>query len=165
MSNLETTKQEFDTYKHLHENDKSLATEMQEKLDAAKAEYRSQLERLKHQHKMDISSLKKECEGRIIQVKASFKEEINQCQKEKLEAQKKYHDLDEENQKLLQNLENEKNRFAALMDQVKALNLQVSQNANKLEIVEQEKLELKKNAKSKEWEIERLRAEMEEMKR
>ena len=103
MSKLETTKQEFDTYKHLHENDKSLATEMQEKLDAAKAEYRSQLERLKHQHKMDISSLKKECEGRIIQVKASFKEEINQCQKEKLEAQKKYHDLDEENQKLLQN--------------------------------------------------------------
>ena len=72
--------------------------------------------------------------------------------------------MDEENQKLLQNLENEKNRFAALMDQVKALNLQVSQNANKLEIVEQEKLELKKNAKSKEWEIERLRAEMEEMK-
>ena len=46
--------------------------------------------------------------------------------KEKLEAQKKCHDLDEENQKLLQNLENEK-RFAALMDQVKALNLQVSQ--------------------------------------
>ena len=39
--------------------------------------------------------------------------------KRKIRSTKKYHDLDEENQKLLQNLENEKNRFAALMDQVK----------------------------------------------
>ena len=164
LSKLEITQQEFDAYKHLHENDKSLATEMQEKLDAAKAEYRSQLERLKHQHKMEIAKLKEECDGKIMQIKANFKEEINQCQTEKLQAQQKYHDLDAENQKLLQNLENEKNRFAALMDQVKELNHQVSQNAKKLDMLEQENLELKKNVKSKEWEIERLRAEMEEMK-
>merc|ERR1711904_284873 len=39
---LENIQHEYENFKSLHKNDKSLATEMQEKLDAAKAEYRSQ---------------------------------------------------------------------------------------------------------------------------
>lgn len=161
---LENIQHEYENFKSLHKNDKSLATEMQEKLDAAKAEYRSQIERLKHQHRMEMDKLKIDCDNKIEQVKVDFKEEIETCKKDKIKAQSKAHELDIENKKLMQELENEKNRFIALMEQVHQLNNQIKEKNNDIKQIEAEKINAIKEIKSKQWEIERLRAEMEDMK-
>eukprot|EP00943_MAST-04B_sp_MAST-4B-sp1_P004660 g4660.t1 len=137
---------------------------MQEKLDAAKAEYRSQIERLKHQHRIEMEALKKECVIKVEQVRTDCKDEMDGYIEQKNAAQNKARALEVENKNLLEELESEKNRFMALMDQVKQLNQQISEKDENLKEALAEKVNTEKELKSKQWEIERLRAEMEDIK-
>eukprot|EP00943_MAST-04B_sp_MAST-4B-sp1_P004661 g4661.t1 len=164
LAKLKDVENEYENFKNVHKNDKSLASEMQEKLDAAKAEYRSQIERLKHQHRIEMEALKKECVIKVEQVRTDCKDEMDGYIEQKNAAQNKARALEVENKNLLEELESEKNRFMALMDQVKQLNQQISEKDENLKEALAEKVNTEKELKSKQWEIERLRAEMEDIK-